>query len=201
MLMSIFIFLFRLKQVEIQIDPAAKTMDDVIKNLVSLKVSVRWAIWAMLSIKAFFIVCFTVINIIEIYQNKLDDPYPVPKIILTCINLPCNLILCFMLCYFYKMGLRFLSYFKIADPEFKAGCGKCILFTLLVISLVQLLTSASFNLYPTIMMMRHEQCQDWYMHYQQYVVYYFVSVQPIQGTCLLFVISFLTFTSDTEYDL
>ena len=39
-----------------------------------------------------------------------------------------------------------------------------------------------------------QKCQPWYKTYQEYIVYYFVSIQPLQGAFILFLIDYINKT-------
>lgn len=62
-----FLFLFRLKQVEIQIDPDAKSPNEIMDNLKQLRRWVAASGWSFMFLKVVFIICYSGINILDIY--------------------------------------------------------------------------------------------------------------------------------------
>ena len=71
-LLCVFLFFFKLKQVEIQIDIQLGTLQEIMHHLKRLKNGVRCAAAILLSIKLIFISFYTVVNIFEAIY-KIED--------------------------------------------------------------------------------------------------------------------------------
>ena len=85
--------------------------------------------------------------------------------ILTIINLPCNLFLALVLYYFLNMGLQFKDYYLKLFPLMN---GRKILGWMLFVftlSFIQLLLNGTFQLYPLILFLVKSPCQAWYRDY------------------------------------
>lgn len=72
---------------------------------------------SILSIKVVFIMCYTVENILDIFSYNRTRLL-ISKGVLVLLNVPCNLIVVAMWIYFYKMGIRFIKYFKATVDGF-----------------------------------------------------------------------------------
>lgn len=119
----------------------------------------------LLSIKLIFIICYTAINIIESFNDFSRKTLIISRLVLMLINLPSNIILCIGLCYFYKMGLRFLDYYSIGVPNFNQMSIKFWMTNMLIISVLQLMINGTYHVYPIIMYMLDLNCFSWYRQY------------------------------------
>lgn len=100
MMLMILIFLFKLKRVEIEMDNNATTLNQIIKNLERMNQNANITIISLLLAKVVFISCYTVMNILDIYDYN-ETRQLISKGILVILNVPCNLIVCYMWVYFF----------------------------------------------------------------------------------------------------
>lgn len=150
-----FLFLFRLKQVEIQIDPDAKSPDQIMDNLKKLRSWVQISGYSFMMIKVIFIVCYSGINIVEIYvagsSDEMDQLQRILKTVLISINGPCNLVIVYMYFQFFLMGNRFLYHFQKCNQAFHRNVGRLVVATATLAFMTQVVLNCVYFLYPTIM--------------------------------------------------
>ena len=70
MYLTFYIFLFKFKSIEIQIDRNNNTVDEAIQRLKSLKRIIRISLIALLSLKIIFVGFWAVANIVVIYDQE-----------------------------------------------------------------------------------------------------------------------------------
>lgn len=119
MLLTCFLFLFKFRMVEIQIDKNARTVAQILRNLIGMERRTRLSFISILLIKVLFITCYSMANIIVIIDKNSSTSHHIQlimKTVLISINIPCNIILTAVCIYFYKMGLRFLNYINEVSP-------------------------------------------------------------------------------------
>ena len=144
----VYLFFFKLKQVEIQIDLQSSTVIDILKNLQRLRNRVRCSFVALVILNLIFVVCYTVNNIgidvelnnfkifinnqsgsapdpndIKQYEEKHWKVYVEARIFLAIIQTPCNIFLASVLFCFMTMGRQLISHYTVMGGNDKAQEG------------------------------------------------------------------------------
>lgn len=127
----------------------------------------------------------------EIYYDY-DMVQLVMKIVLNCVNVPCNLILAFMWIYFWQMGKRFQGHFKKVDKNYKRNFGMVVISIVALGSLCQQVFQNVYFIYPTVMDYLGRECSQTYLNFEKFQIYYTVCIQPLQGIFMMFVIDLIS---------
>ena len=126
MMLTVLLFLFKLQRVEIEMDNNAESPVQIISNLNRMNRNSKLATISILAIKIVFIVCYTIENIMDIYSYN-ETRLIICKTILVILNVPCSIIVCSMWIYFYRMGIRFIDYFKQTNESFNVVSARFIM--------------------------------------------------------------------------
>ena len=78
---------------------------------------IRLLIISLLFLKIFFIGFWAVANIVTVYDPSQLQLQLTMKTVLIAINTPTNLLIGYLILYFFRMGLRFLVYIEVSDDD------------------------------------------------------------------------------------
>lgn len=205
MYLAFYMFLFKFKSIEIQIDYQHQTVVDVISRMKYLKRIIKISIIALLILKIFFIAFWAVANIVVIFNPEMLQFQLIMKTVLIAINTPVNLLIAYLIVYFYKMGLRFISYIEKVENEESEHydilnkrsfmqdqtlCNKIlkalsfsniILTFLFMLYLIYVANNIVWFVYPLVLNYLDAECSQAFTMYKMISSYYYIIFSFLQG--------------------
>ena len=114
--LTFLLYLFKFKEIEIQIDKNALSVDEIMARLRKMKRLKRASVFSFYCMKIIYILCFAIANIIVIYHkdcqlNSLQIQL-IMKTVLSSLNFIFSIVSIIVIFYFFQVALRFIGYFN-----------------------------------------------------------------------------------------